>query len=81
MRFEKGDIVKLITYKWGDEPFEPVWGGDQGYIEGEVTGVDKNVDYPVNVDWDNGESETYAHEDLALVNGLKFKIVRRCKIS
>lgn len=73
---EVGDRVKLITYRHGSNRSNPVYGGIEGKIMGVITSKNK-AGLECRVGWDNRASNSYNFSDLALVNELKFKIVKR----
>jgi len=61
-----GARVKYVTGNFNDTPSNPLWGGSYGKIKGTLvlaTGV-----LPLNVEWSNGNNNTYNYEDLEIIN-------------
>ena len=69
--FRHEDVVKYTSEKYLDEKWNPLWGGIYGLVKGTVRGNPLyrwTDDCCITVRWENGESNTYAHEDLELVD-------------
>ena len=68
MAFKIGDRVKLMTTRYGDLYFNPVWGGDNGFVGRTIKEIrETNISLPIEVDWDNEHYNSYLAEDLALL--------------
>jgi len=61
--FKVRDRVIYTSGNFGDYIRNPVWGGECGEIIGTITGIDGVY---FNVDWDNGEDNSYRREDIKL---------------
>jgi len=76
MKFKEGDVVKYVTNHYGDDRYNPRWGGSQGKIAGVISIVTEYGNY--NVDWDNGHNNSsYIDEDLELIKPMKPIDVRK----
>lgn len=65
--FKKGDKVKLISTRHGDERYDPVWGGAFGKITGTIIGKKNAGVNPNLVRWTVGGTNNYSDEDLAYI--------------
>jgi len=85
-----GDRVKLITDRWKDDRYNPIYKGSQGIVIGTVVEGTKMItpELPITVNWDNGEVNGYTEANLAivqkhcvrLVKGVKYiKLCTHCK--
>jgi hypothetical protein len=79
--FKIGDKVKLISTKWGDSIWNPVWGGKCGRVEGKVAEVcGPSSLNPYYVKWDSGEGNGYREGDLELITevkmGNKYEVIK-----
>ena len=62
-----GDKVIYVSGVYGDSPINPLYGGSQGKVEGEVCEVLE--DGIIIVQWDNGNVNDYLTKDLSLSKG------------
>ncbi|MHC1728050.1 MAG: hypothetical protein AB9866_18950 [Syntrophobacteraceae bacterium] len=67
--FKVGDRVKLISERYDDDIYNPLWGGSQGKVTGKVERI--RPDGHIRVEWDNGIGNSYLPEDLELINTWK----------
>ena len=75
MKFKEGDVVKYITNYYGDDKYNPRWGGSQGKIAGVISIA---TEYGYNVDWDNvHRHSSYTDEDLELIKPMEPIDVRK----
>jgi len=71
--FKIGDKVILATNRHGDHSSNPVWRGNYGEISGTVDKLHKGSGLKLSVLWNNGELNSYNHEDLEFLDGFKRK--------
>jgi hypothetical protein len=57
--------VKYTSGNFGDHYQNPKWGGLEGKIWGVITRLNDQVPMPLQVDWDNGGSNSYHYNDLS----------------
>lgn len=62
-----GDKVKLVTKRFEDKQYDPQWGGQYGFTEGEVARIIDREREPIKVEWENTHNNTYNEEDLEII--------------
>lgn len=62
-KFIVGEQVKLVSDQHGDDEFNPLWGGGEGYVVGTVKEIEI-APMPVIVAWNNGRQNSYFESDL-----------------
>lgn len=62
-----GDKVKLVTKRFDDKKYDPLWGGQYGFIEGKVVKILDRPKEPYRVNWDNRQYNSYNEEDLEII--------------
>ena len=63
-KFKIGDRVKYTSGKYDDSFNNPLWGGNEGNVIGNVKGYNDKF---INVNWDNGSGNRYIEDALKLV--------------
>lgn len=87
--FEIGDLVKLISDRYGVSSSNPVWGEYREHVTGRVSRVrsqsisessDNTNHFDITVDWSNGCSNDYHHTTLCFIpergNTKKYKLIK-----
>lgn len=62
-----GDKVKYTSSEFLDTPTNPLWGGSYGKIIGTIKKVIKDKSFCYEVNWENGNNETYRKSDIELI--------------
>ena len=71
--FRHGDTVKYVSGQYGDHEWNPIWDGIYGQIIGTVRGnpsYQRTDNCCISVTWNNGQGNTYQHDDLRLIGEL-----------
>uniref|UniRef100_A0A6M3JGI6 Uncharacterized protein n=1 Tax=viral metagenome TaxID=1070528 RepID=A0A6M3JGI6_9ZZZZ len=66
-KFKCGNRVKYVSRIYGDELFNPVWGGKYGKVGGTITYFCAESD-TIIVHWDNRYKNDYCINDLELIH-------------
>ena len=66
--FKVGDRVILTSHELVECEENPIWGEEwNGEVVGTIVSFD-DFEYPINVDWDNGEMNAYKDYHLSFVS-------------
>ena len=63
-KLKVGDKVKYTSKTWGEDKYNPLWGGKYGKIAGILIEIEYENYY---VNWNNGTRNSYRKNDLELV--------------
>ena len=70
MKFKVGDRVKYTSNDYGDYDDNPLWGGSQGNVIGEIHAIMEHDFLPIKVMWENGIENSYAPFDLKRISSI-----------
>ncbi len=74
-----GDMVKLVSLRHGDTANNPVWGGKFGRVMGTIQHIRGRAGLPVEVGWDNEETNDYTRRDLEVIGRGRRKVKTKTK--